>query len=414
MSDPTLEGLSVTHVLEGTSELEFDPESSRLRSVDRKQTVPTVGRRSVWDTRFGNAAAKRMPRYRPSDPVDSLLVDDVAGPVPGDARHEELVPRRELTHTSQFSPDPVVSHVSPPRSIKVVEGATGWARHGVVMDPLERIRKSSAYETYKVELRRSGGELRRYPVVETPWAVCYVNTVWSPRNYCHWWTYYVARLAALHRIDLGGTKTAVLVAGTALTAERLAFVRYILPAGAELFHVSKYRRIRSGRTLILPPGRDFSAIAIDPCTLRQIRRWAGAFYSIADATDDSPKRIFISRRHGNRRRLRNEDELFDLLRRRGFERVALEEFSTREQIRMFAKASHIVGQHGAGLTNLMFSPPGTRVLELFSGETLHQFRFLSHAADLDYSSIAGDREHKNDDVEVSVDAVADWLAANAN
>ena len=33
-------------------------------------------------------------------------------------------------------------------------------------------------------------------------------------------------------------------------------------------------------------------------------------------------------------------------------------------MRLFAEASHVVGLHGAGLTNLLFAHPSTRVLEI--------------------------------------------------
>jgi capsular polysaccharide biosynthesis protein len=38
--------------------------------------------------------------------------------------------------------------------------------------------------------------------------------------------------------------------------------------------------------------------------------------------------------------------------------------TARQQMRVFGEASHVVGVHGAGLTNVLFCAPGTRVLEI--------------------------------------------------
>jgi hypothetical protein len=376
--------------------------------------MAALGRRSIWDSALGNAAAKRMPLYRPSEPLESIVVDDLVRPVDGDVRYEELEPQRVLSHTSEFASERVATTVSPPRVAKFVEGSVGWARNGVVEDADQRIRLSSAHEAYKLELRRRGGELRRYPVVRSPIPVCHVNTVWSPRNYSHWWTFYVARLAALHRIGLGGSQVAAVVSGSALTPERLDFLRYMLPPNVRLRPISKYRRVNAPATIVLPRARELLAITIDHWTLARIREWVRGFYELPRNGGDGPARMFVTRRGGTRRRLLNEDDVFAVLARHGFRRVALEDYSTAEQIGMFGNATHVVAQHGAGLVNLLFARPGTRVLELFSGEELYRYRFLSHAAELDYSSIAGDRPRKNDDVAVSVDAIREWLAITTN
>ena len=81
--------------------------------------------------------------------------------------------------------------------------------------------------------------------------------------------------------------------------------------------------------------------------------------------DDAPqsRRIFIVRPQG-RRGIVNEDEIHGLASERGFELVRLETMTLAEQIRLFAEARFVTGVHGAGFSNIVFSQPGTRVLEL--------------------------------------------------
>ena len=71
----------------------------------------------------------------------------------------------------------------------------------------------------------------------------------------------------------------------------------------------------------------------------------------------SVRKLFISRADAAGRKPINEEHVQQALRARGFEVVTLSGRSARDQIDLFASASHVVGVHGAGLTNVLFSPP---------------------------------------------------------
>lgn len=74
-----------------------------------------------------------------------------------------------------------------------------------------------------------------------------------------------------------------------------------------------------------------------------------------------PERIFISRKNTTRRNY-NEDDVFEILKNDGFERVFPENLSFEEQIALFNNAKVIVGGGGAAMTNLMFCSKGCKVL----------------------------------------------------
>jgi hypothetical protein len=76
-------------------------------------------------------------------------------------------------------------------------------------------------------------------------------------------------------------------------------------------------------------------------------------------------RIYVSRGDATSRRVTNEAELCQLLTAHGFTSLLASQMSYAEQAAAFAAASHIVGAHGAGLTNLVLCRPGTHVLEFF-------------------------------------------------
>jgi capsular polysaccharide biosynthesis protein len=78
-----------------------------------------------------------------------------------------------------------------------------------------------------------------------------------------------------------------------------------------------------------------------------------------------PERIFLSRGGLPKdRRLVNEEALLPAIRRLGFTIIRPESLSFKEQICTFQNARVVLGAFGAGLTNCMFCPPGSRVLEL--------------------------------------------------
>ena len=60
----------------------------------------------------------------------------------------------------------------------------------------------------------------------------------------------------------------------------------------------------------------------------------------------------------------------------------------KEQIYLFAHASLVLGIHGAGLSNIVFSPPGTPIFEL-QRPGLDCYRELSHRLGLHHEDMQG-------------------------
>lgn len=99
------------------------------------------------------------------------------------------------------------------------------------------------------------------------------------------------------------------------------------------------------------------------------------------------RRVYISRSIARNRRVKNEEEIFRLLEAHGFEFVHAEKCTFAEQIAMFADAEAIIAPHGAGLSNLVFSAPGTRVIELFPSMTMDCYYRLCDDLNLDYTFV---------------------------
>ena len=98
-------------------------------------------------------------------------------------------------------------------------------------------------------------------------------------------------------------------------------------------------------------------------------------------------RLYISRSDSDTRYIFNENKLIESLNQIGFQKICLSELSFFDQIKAFSNASCVVGPHGAGLSNLYFSKPGTKFIEITSEDAkgLGFFRAISCVSEIDYA-----------------------------
>lgn len=100
----------------------------------------------------------------------------------------------------------------------------------------------------------------------------------------------------------------------------------------------------------------------DPEYILKVR---DAFQS--NLTKDIPKKkIYISRKNANRRKILNENELNNILSTYGFVAVYMEELSFSKQRTLMNETKILISNHGAGLTNMLFMNEGSLVIELKS------------------------------------------------
>lgn len=98
--------------------------------------------------------------------------------------------------------------------------------------------------------------------------------------------------------------------------------------------------------------------------------------------------IYVARGNRAKRNLKQEPQLINLLESNGFETVYLENKTVDEQIQIFQNARAIVGLHGAGLTNMVWSGQGASVLELFTQQHYNDcYRSLAHSCGHKFTSI---------------------------
>jgi hypothetical protein len=78
------------------------------------------------------------------------------------------------------------------------------------------------------------------------------------------------------------------------------------------------------------------------------------------------RRIYLRRPKSGYRQVSNEVELLPILKSFKFEIVETQEMTLADQMKAFSGVEAVASIHGAGLTNLLFAPPKTRVVEFMS------------------------------------------------
>ncbi|MFW6276993.1 MAG: glycosyltransferase family 61 protein [Bacteroidota bacterium] len=117
-------------------------------------------------------------------------------------------------------------------------------------------------------------------------------------------------------------------------------------------------------------------------------------------------KIYIERK--GRRGILNNNEVKRLIESFDIKTVILEDLTFDEQIQLFKDAGLIIGPHGAGFTNILWSAPGAHVIELFGqGYFPPYFYYLSRILDLKYDCIvetgSARENYKNLNNQITVD-----------
>ncbi len=119
-----------------------------------------------------------------------------------------------------------------------------------------------------------------------------------------------------------------------------------------------------------------------PAPYQWLRRAAMDRYGVREVKPE--RRLYLTRRYDGHWRTTNEPEVESFLDEFGFETVVPGTLTLRAQVELFGQAEVIVGT-GAGLFNMVFSPPGTKVLQFQEGDRwVHALWTAAAAMDFDY------------------------------
>jgi hypothetical protein len=191
-----------------------------------------------------------------------------------------------------------------------------------------------------------------------PGEYCLLTTPMSPINYYHWMLDILPRLSLieqftefenipliLHKELTKFQKETLQLAG--VSAERIVCLDNGYYQFDKLYYPSYLGMISS--------------------TTKHTASWYRTNFLKKFSSQESSTKdfVYISRGDANIRRVLNEEEIKEFLKSIGFEIITPGQVSLQEQIKTFINAKVIVSPHGAGLTNMVFAPPNTTVIEMF-------------------------------------------------
>lgn len=133
--------------------------------------------------------------------------------------------------------------------------------------------------------------------------------------------------------------------------------------------------------------------------IRGVRELVNGCYLGRAPEGAAGERIYISRGGAPKRRISNEETVMRVVSEFGFEVLRAEAHSFEEQVRIAARARHLVSNHGAGLMNMLFMREGGSVLELrHRTDSVNNCYFtLASALGLDYFYQTCDPERPGED-----------------
>ncbi|MBC7979601.1 MAG: glycosyltransferase family 61 protein, partial [Armatimonadetes bacterium] len=113
--------------------------------------------------------------------------------------------------------------------------------------------------------------------------------------------------------------------------------------------------------------------------------------------------VFLTRR-GGARIPDNIDTMEAAFQSNGFEIVDCGTHSVRQQIRKVSSAPAVAGLHGAAMTNLLWAPPETPILEIFQPGYLNGcYEQIALEGGLEYTCLINSGQQ-------SLDFAVDWIA----
>jgi capsular polysaccharide biosynthesis protein len=107
------------------------------------------------------------------------------------------------------------------------------------------------------------------------------------------------------------------------------------------------------------------------------------------------RKIYISRRSNSRRKVLNENELYDMILQRGFEILNFDDIAWLDQVKICRCCSVMMSIHGAALTNMLFMPSGGQIIEFRRKEDNRNncYFSLANACQHEYFYLVGDNNN---------------------
>jgi hypothetical protein len=140
---------------------------------------------------------------------------------------------------------------------------------------------------------------------------------------------------------------------------------------------------------------------LPPSVIEYLRSTIMEGYGIIE--NRTKRKIYISRQNASKRRILNEAEVIEELVKKGVEIVLAETLTFKEQVELFVNSKYILGCHGAGFTNILFSKDA-HIFEIHpSNDQRSHYFLLSKGCKHHYEYFLGGESMENEDFTVDME-----------
>ena len=255
--------------------------------------------------------------------------------------------------------------------VTVIPEGRVFTKVGVIAAITQENKLASEVSTKNAELIISSSELPAIHNIEG--TVALLSIKWGKNNYFHWMFDIVTRIYLLRLTNL---KIDNFVVNQCQKKFQIETMESLGICQDKIIESENYPYIKAKKLLI--PSFSYS----DGKYLR-IPKWGCNFLRNSFLPEENQekifhqiKRIYLSRKQASRRQVINEEQVISFLDKFGFESITLESMSVAEQAVLLASAKFVIAPHGAGLTNLVFCSPGTKVIEIFAPDYLVKYYWI--------------------------------------
>lgn len=122
--------------------------------------------------------------------------------------------------------------------------------------------------------------------------------------------------------------------------------------------------------------------------------------SLGNTKISTQKRIYVSRSSAKTRRIINEHEIFPVLKKYNFKIETLESYSFEKQVEIMSCCDTLLGPHGAGLTNLIFTQYNAHIIEISGDDYLDCYGFMARTSGRKFSRFFCSQDGRDADYQV--------------
>ncbi|NEP77106.1 MAG: tetratricopeptide repeat protein [Okeania sp. SIO3B3] len=249
------------------------------------------------------------------------------------------------------------------------------------------------------------------PVLKLDEPTAFLSVRCWEHNYYHWMLDLVPKIGLLKKSGIDIKNIGKFIVGSHSERPFQREILEILGIPKDKIVESKKHHYIHAKNLIIP------CLLHNIAALGNISRWSCEWIKKEFINPeirkklDASERIYISRKDAPSRQVINESDVVEFLSKFGIRSVTLSSMSVPEQALLLASAKLVIAPHGAGLTNLLFCHPGTKVIELMSPDAVRLYYYrLSEICELDYYYLLGESvDAAKQDMIINIDLLSDLM-----